>query len=751
MNKSRHRLRIALVITVLAAVGVAPIESSAASTPPLSYVGDSSEPLKVRGSVGQVIVQGAPAAIKVRLISKRKKIVDQGITDSFGSYLFRSVRAGLGYTVSVGSGETESTLSSPVRVLAKKDHPTKSFYKSQKLVDGYQYLETRDGTLLAANVTLPGPIERGPYPTVIEYSGYDPANPEEPQPTSQIASLLGYAVVGINVRGSGCSGGAWSFFDDLQQTDGYDAVETVASQSWALHHKVGMVGISYPGISQLFVAATQPPHLAGITPLSVVGDVWADALYPGGILNTGFVVPWADDRQSDAQPAPEGGQGWAKRRVRAGDEVCADNQTLRLQTVDVRKEIDSQAYRSYQDSALISPNQLSQNIKVPVFLAGSWQDEQTGAGWPDLIPGLLGRVPLKVTMTNGTHSDSLGPDVITRWAEFLDFYVARKVPSILAMARVTATIGYAQLAGELVELPPDRFLPEENFKSALKRYESESPIRVLFDSGGGKAVGAPKAVFEAEFDKWPPRQARITNYYFGDQGTITDKKPADSGVDSFRYEPSALPATSHSSGEDDYFNAFPDYDWTPLPPDLGVGYTSEPMTKPMVLLGPVSADLWVQSSQADVDLEVALTEVRPDGQEIYLQSGWLRASRRYLNKKTSTRLQPRPTFTKADEEMLTEKKPTLVRVPISAVGHAVREGSRLRVTVQPPGGNRPRWAFSALPGSQTATVSITHSRNYPSRVVLPIVTGVKVTVDAPACPGLRGQPCREFVATTTGG
>ena len=171
----------------------------------------------------------------------------------------------------------------------------------------------------------------------------------------------------------------------------------------------------------------------------------------------------------------------------------------------------------------------------------------------------------------------------------------------------------------------------------------------------------------------------------------------------------------------------------------------------MVLLGPVSADLWVQSSQADVDLEVALTEVRPDGQEIYLQSGWLRASRRYLNKKTSTRLQPRPTFTKADEEMLTEKKPTLVRVPISAVGHAVREGSRLRVTVQPPGGNRPRWAFSALPGSQTATVSITHSRNYPSRVVLPIVTGVKVTVDAPACPGLRGQPCREFVATTTGG
>ena len=46
-----------------------------------------------------------------------------------------------------------------------------------------------------------------------------------------------------------------------------------------------MVGISYGGISQLFVAATQPPHLAAITPLSVI-DNTATTLDPGGILNT---------------------------------------------------------------------------------------------------------------------------------------------------------------------------------------------------------------------------------------------------------------------------------------------------------------------------------------------------------------------------------------------------------------------------------------------------------------------------------
>ena len=37
---------------------------------------------------------------------------------------------------------------------------------------------------------------------------------------------------------------------------------------------VGMVGISYPGLTQLFVAATRPPHLAAITPLSVLDDTY---------------------------------------------------------------------------------------------------------------------------------------------------------------------------------------------------------------------------------------------------------------------------------------------------------------------------------------------------------------------------------------------------------------------------------------------------------------------------------------------
>ncbi|MDP9124802.1 MAG: CocE/NonD family hydrolase, partial [Pseudomonadota bacterium] len=139
--------------------------------------------------------------------------------------------------------------------------------------------------------------------------------------------LGGYAVVDVNMRGTGCSGGSYDFFEPLQNLDGYDVIETVARQSWALHHKVGMIGISYGGFSQLFVAATDPPHLAAIAPLSVFDDV-ATLAYPGGILNTGFALSWVKERVHDAKPASAtGGQSWALTRIQGGDLTCQRNQT----------------------------------------------------------------------------------------------------------------------------------------------------------------------------------------------------------------------------------------------------------------------------------------------------------------------------------------------------------------------------------------------------------------------------------------
>src|SRR4029078_10009547 len=126
----------------------------------------------------------------------------------------------------------------------------------------------------------------------------------------------------------------FGLFDLPTTYDGYDAVETVAAQDWVKGGKVGMAGISFSGITQLFVAGTRPPHLAAIAPMSVNDDTYTAPGYPGGIFNDGFAKSWISERMDDAKPAPRGGQPYARALVKAGDRHCRANQRLRLQTHD---------------------------------------------------------------------------------------------------------------------------------------------------------------------------------------------------------------------------------------------------------------------------------------------------------------------------------------------------------------------------------------------------------------------------------
>ena len=69
--------------------------------------------------------------------------------------------------------------------------------------------------------------------------------------------MLGFATVGVNMRGSGCSGGVLDLFDLPTTADGYDIVEAVAAQPWVLNGEVGLIGISFPGISQIFIGGAR--------------------------------------------------------------------------------------------------------------------------------------------------------------------------------------------------------------------------------------------------------------------------------------------------------------------------------------------------------------------------------------------------------------------------------------------------------------------------------------------------------------
>src|SRR4029077_18347459 len=120
------------------------------------------------------------------------------------------------------------------------------------------------------------------------------------------------------------------------------------------------------------------------------------------------------------------------------------------------------------------------------------------------------------------------------------------------------------------------------------------------------------------------------------------------------------------------------------------------LTQDKVMIGTGSVDLMVRASAPEVDLQVTLSEIRPDGKENYIQNGWLRTSRRVLDEAQSTELRPVATHKEADAAPLPAGEFTLVRIELFPFAHAFRAGSRIRLSVESPGGDRAIWKFNAL-------------------------------------------------------
>jgi uncharacterized protein len=692
----------------------------------------------------QITVQGATSGDVLGIVDVDGTAGATGTVDAQGALLFRQVTPGA-YTVRTTTGVPSA--SPPVTVTSFDDVPPQSFYDGQTLQPGFGYLKARDGTTLSVNVSLPGPADQGPYPTVVEYSGYDPSNPANTT-FAQVFTTLGFAYVGVNMRGTGCSGGSFLYFEPIQDSDGYDAIEAVAAQSWVKDHKVGMVGISYPGISQLFVAQTRPPHLAAITPLSVIDDSYTATLYPGGILNTGFAVSWANDRIQQAKPY---GQAWSKQRADGGDATCAANQGLRLQNPDLLQLIHDHPYYDAEFHDVTNPTTFVGKIDVPVFLAGAWQDEQTGGHFPAFLDDFTSSPRVDATMVNGLHTESLvSLAIFSRYVEFLDLFVAKKAPDLAGAAIVAPLLAGSITGVQGMKLPPGRF-EGMTYEQALAAYEATPPVRILFEEGAadGQVPGSPLPRYEASFPSWPIASAVTTPWYLGVDGALQPSTPTETAaasgtVTSYRSDPTALPPTFYTGDGSAIWQADVSYDWRALPDGTAATWITPPLGADTVVVGPGSMDLWLRSSAPDTDLEVTVSEVRPDGQEVYVQSGWLRASHRELDETKSTELRPVHTHLEADASPLPAGELTPVRVELFPFAYAFRAGSRLRVSVDAPGGNRAVWAFDTLANGETNEIA--HDAEHPSRLVLAVVPGIAVPPGAPACGSLRGQPCRTYVA-----
>ena len=165
-----------------------------------------------------------------------------------------------------------------------------SIPKYSVFTENSKKLTVRDGVDLCYDVYRPS-VSGEKFPALLSWSPYTRQLQPTMVPIGQNEAGLtefwvprGYAQVIADVRGSNDSGGSWDHWGPEEQKDLKEMIEFIANQPWC-NGKVGMIGCSYFGMSQLLAAEQQPEGLAAIFPYDAMTDIYRDAYYHGGIYS----------------------------------------------------------------------------------------------------------------------------------------------------------------------------------------------------------------------------------------------------------------------------------------------------------------------------------------------------------------------------------------------------------------------------------------------------------------------------------
>lgn len=615
------------------------------------------------------------------------------------------------------------------------DEPTcteSSQYGPLRHYCGY-FPASTDGTSLAWQVYLPdakrfGP---GPYATVLDYSGYSPASTFYDGLGGTFLEQ-GYAVAGVNIRGTACSGGTFDYFEPKEWKDGYDAVEFLAARSWSTGD-VAMVGKSYPGITQLYVAPMRPPHLRAIVPGAFFSDAYRDVAYPGGIQDAVFTAGFSLASQPGNTLS-----AYDKNLHEEQDPTCIANQAGHAANPAFNPfvQINSHPYDDKAEYEDRGPYALAKNVQVPVMVQLAWQDEELGARGIDYVNRLPKTTPWRAILTNGDHGEYYDEFNKAEIFRFLALYVKRQVaPDDPCATVVEAPHGNGKGQGK-GDKPVAR---PASLDESVACYQAEPRVMVGFENGPSRTPS-----WISHFASWPAASSVLR--FNAHAGGVLDSKPAGATEPATTYAYTPV-VGSNSYGTLQGFNGDAPVDddfWQRQPPaGTTASFTTAPFTEDTLLAGNASLDMWLSSTAPDTDLEVMVTEIRPGGtKEQYVSKGWLRASHRKLDPSQSTALRPYQTHQLADAAPLVPGQATPVRVEVFPFAQVFRAGTRLRITVEAPNLAPELWGFAALP--IPAVNSILTDAAHPTSLALPVVdvpAGTTYPAEI-ACGTARNQPCR---------
>ena len=485
-------------------------------------------------------------------------------------------------------------------------------------VDIHAIIVARDGTELACNVYRPD--APGHYPAILTMLPYRKDDVAARAAHHDYFVPKGYAVVLVDMRGTGGSGGftdAGDFCGPEDQLDGYDAIEWIARQPWC-DGDVGMTGVSFGWFTSLMTATRQPPHLRAIAPIYGGVDFYDDWNEGGSMLGHLFAGRYSAQMlaYNSAPPSHRDENG---RWLDVWKEHLESNEPWLFSWLGNQTETDF-----WKDCSM---RYHYGDIDVPTYAIGGWADFNPSDALR-LFQNLSG--PTKVLVGPWTHMEPTkaipGPRIdhlheLLRW---WDYHLKGVDNGIMDEPPITIFVQEGRLE------------PDEPDRRGRWRFENT----------------------------WPVEGAKNTKYYLGPDGRLSGRRPrrAD-GADEFKYVPTVGTAAGLVGGVASGVGLPGDQR-----PDAAYSlvYTSAPLEDDTEITGVPTADLYIESTAGVAAFVVKLCDVAPDGFSSLITRGSTNATRR------DSRVNPEP---------LEPGQVYRLSVELRATSYIIPRGHRIQVLV----------------------------------------------------------------------
>jgi len=556
-------------------------------------------------------------------------------------------------------------------------------------------MKTRDGVVLYADIYRPKSPDK--FPVILMRTPYDKSVTWAVSPVFQMVPR-GYVVVIQDVRGRYTSEGEWYPFKH-EQADGYDTVEWAAALPNS-NGKVGMIGASYVGATQMLAAIAQPPHLAAIAPDVTASNYHENWTYQGGAFEQWFDQNWTSQLA----------QNTLQRLITQNTNALVGAPTIPLANYPVFNF--GQLPADAQLTATIAPYYLDwlahpdyddywkqwsieehfSKIAVPMLQVGGWYDIFSAG-----------------TLRNYMGAKAHGSTDAARTQQHL-------------LIQIGGHAGFGRRIGD-VDFGPHALengytnviLDWYDFllKGMQNQFATEKPVK-LFVMGVNEY---------RQQDDWPPPQAQATKYFLhsagkanslrGD-GSLSTSAPKSEPADNYVYNPANAAPTMGGPlcCDAEHMEPGPRDQRSVENRDDVLVYSTGPLSQDLEVTGPVTADLFVKSTAVDTDFTAKLVDVAPDGFAKNLTEGILRMRYR-ASPEHGTLMNPGQIYE--------------ITLDLWATSNVFLRGHSLRVEIS--SSNFPRFDRNFNTGEDikfahtmvSANNTILHDAQHPSALVLPVM------------------------------